>query len=363
MKRAQKIFLNIFVSVVAVCILFACVGCSKNDSKDLSPSVMLAQNDEELQVPSLTNANATAETKNLYDYICTVYKQNIISGQQESTGIAEDYEFDYIFEHTGKYPAIRGLDFINDDFEGVVERAKKWAHRGGIVTICWHCSSNFDKGFTECQADKLTDEQWEQMLTEGTPEYRAMLAGMDKAGNALLELQREGIPVLWRPFHEFDGNWFWWGKGENANEHLKAIWKIMYRHFTDDLGLNNLIWVLGYSFGGGMIPNFYPGDEYCDIIGADSYLVNLYGAENRLYKKLVRVTDAPKPIVFHETGLIPTVEQFKEVPWAYFMTWHTTYLIDENTVEALNALYNDPYVITLDDLPAFYSFQEHLILF
>ena len=194
------------------------------------------------------------------------------------------------------------------------------------------------------------------MLTEGTPEHAAAIAGMDKAGAALLELQEAGIPVLWRPFHEFDGWWFWWSKikdedGADTSENFKRLWIMMYNHFTNDLHLNNLIWVLGYSYAGTRIPKFYPGDEYCDIVGADSYYVATFGAESRLYSKLYELIGDSKPIVFHETGLIPTAQQFKEVPWGWFMTWHTTWLTEKNTTEALYALYNDPYVITLEDLP------------
>lgn len=64
---------------------------------------------------------------------------------------------------------------------------------------------------------------------------------MDKVGAALQELQNQGVTVLWRPFHEFDGKWFWWCKG--GPEYFVRLWQLMYRHFTQDLGLNNLIWV------------------------------------------------------------------------------------------------------------------------
>lgn len=306
---------------------------------------------------TLTNENATDEAKALFSYITSVYGNKIISGQQESTWMGSpDYEMNYIYNKTGKYPAIRGLDFMNDDFSGVVSRAKAWANRGGIVTICWHCSSSFTGSFDESQADELTQEQWDAIITDGTPEHAAFIQGMDKAGNALLELQNEGIPVLWRPFHEFDGGWFWWGKG--GSENFKKLWKMMYNHYTYDLGLNNLIWVLGYSHNGTdygtNLSDWYPGSRYCDISGADSYEVAQNGAEGRLFNPVSKVTRGAKPLVMHETGQIPTVEQFQTVPWGYFMTWHTNYITDENTPQNLNAIYNSGYVITLDELPALY---------
>lgn len=307
---------------------------------------------------TLSNENATKETKALFGYITSVYGNGIISGQQESTWVGgPDYEMNYIYNNTGKYPAIRGLDFMGDDFTGVVQRAESWADRGGIVTICWHCGSDFSGSFNESQADELTQEQWDAIFTEGTSEHAAFIQAMDKAGNALLQLQEDGIPVLWRPFHEFDGGWFWWGKG--GNENFKKLWIMMYNHFTYDLGLNNLIWVLGYSHNGTDygtdLAKWYPGSRYVDISGADSYEVSQNGAEGRLFNPVYKATNGAKPLVMHETGLIPTVEQFEDVRWGYFMTWHTTYLTNDNSAQHLNEIYNSSYVITLDELPDFYS--------
>ncbi|MBR3149504.1 MAG: leucine-rich repeat protein [Eubacterium sp.] len=303
----------------------------------------------------LSNENATQEAQRLYAYIASNYGSRVISGQQESTwmdGNNPQYEMNYIYNSTGKYPAIRGLDFMNDDFSGVVSRAKAWANRGGIVTICWHCGTSFSGSFNESQNQTFTDEEWEAVLTKGTAENTAFLNAMDKAGNALKQLQNEGVPVLWRPFHEFDGAWFWWGKG--GSERFKRLWIMMYEHFTYDLGLNNLIWVLGYSHNGmdygTNLADWYPGHQYCDIVGADSYEVAQNGAEKRLYNPVYSIVQGRKPLAMHETGLNPTVEQFQDVPWVYFMTWHTNYLTDENSTSALNTLYNSDYVITLDEV-------------
>ena len=96
--------------------------------------------------PSLSNPNASAEAKKLYDLL---YYPNeefgvALSAQQESTWMgSEDYEFSYIYERTGKTPVIRGFDYMNDDFDGVNKWASKWHGNGGFVTFCWHCGSEF----------------------------------------------------------------------------------------------------------------------------------------------------------------------------------------------------------------------------
>lgn len=296
--------------------------------------------------PSLSNPNATTEAKKLYDLL---YYPNedfgvALSGQQESIWMgSEDYEFSYIYERTGKTPSIRGFDYMNDDFDGVNKRAIKWHNIGGIVTICWHCGSDFSGEWKDATEDEVTD--WEKMLTEGTKEYKAMLKGMDKAAKALKKLCDKNIPVLWRPFHELDGDWFWWGKG--GSENFKKLWQIMYDRYTNHWKLDNLIWVLGYSHKMIKMGDWYPGDKYCDIIGADTYDIAI---GSTLYRKVGSITNAPKPLCLHECGQNPAVSDFKKAPWSYFMTWHTEYLTDTNTNEALRELYNSDVVITLDEL-------------
>lgn len=305
-------------------------------------------------VMKLSNANADETAEKVYSYICETYKNGIISGQQESTWMGStEYEMDYIYDATGKLPAMRGLDFMNDDFDGVVERAVDWWNRGGLVTICWHCGADFTGNYDNCKNDEI--ENWDLILTDGTAENKAFVENMDHAGQALLKLQDAGVTVLWRPFHEFDGKWFWWGKGEAEN--FKKLWIMMYDHFTNDLGLNNLIWVLGYSHNGEKFSEWYPGDEYCDIVGADSYEVAENGAEKRLFRAVKKVTHNRKPLIFHECGLIPDEAQLKATPWCSFMAWHTEYVIDTNSKEHLKEIFNSDYVITLDELPSFLNKQ------
>lgn len=287
--------------------------------------------------------NMSDEAAALFGYIVGLDGEKTLSGQQESTWMdSEDYEMEYIFESAGVLPVIRGFDYMNDDFEGVNRRAELWWNRGGIVTICWHCGSDFSGEWKDCMESEVAD--WNKMLTKGTDEYNKMLDGMDKAARALNELKEKGIPVLWRPFHEFDGNWFWWSKGGADN--FKKLWKIMYERYTDYWGLNNLIWVLGFSDQGERSVSWYPGDEYCDILGADTYSENMF---DKLYRKMYTITSSPKPICLHECGKNPTVKEIERTGYSWFMTWHTEYLVENNSAEQLKELYNSDKVISLDE--------------
>ena len=303
--------------------------------------------------PTLSNPNATSETRALYRYLCDVYGEKIIAGQQESTWMgSENYEFEIIHKASGKYPALRGLDYMNDDFRGVNRRAQEWFQRGGIVTICWHCGADFRGSHRESLNSNL---DWEKALEPGTTENRILCDGMDKAAKALAELQDAGVPVLWRPFHEFDGAWFWWGKG--GPENFKKLWRLMHDRYTKEWKLNNLIWVLGYC--GDVKPDWYPGDEYVDVVGADTYVKD-DGSLVEIYEKAASVS-ADKPVCLHENGPIPNPEKLRKdgAKWLWFMTWHTSF-IDRNpvnTTEYLKRVYNSDAVVTLDEIPDVYRYD------
>lgn len=295
----------------------------------------------------LSNPNAIDASIELYDYLKSIWGEKCLTGQMESTWMGSpDYEMNYILETTGRLPAIRGLDFMHNDFAGVTERAEQWWEKGGIVTICWHTGADFASGYNESKDDNIN---WDEAFTEGSDTYNSLIAGMDRAVPYLQELEDAGVPVLWRPFHELDGGWFWWSKG--GSENFVKLWRMMYDHYTYDCGLDNLIWVYGYSGNGVEMSAWYPGDEYVDLVGADSYTP---GANGDLYNKVVEIAADGMPIVFHECGNIPTEDQLKAAGtnWLYFMTWHTDYITDENNndKDTLNEIYNSDYFITLDEL-------------
>ncbi len=302
---------------------------------------------------TLSNPKATAETQSLYRFLNDTYGKHVISGQQESTWMgSEDYEFEIIRNASGKLPALRGLDYMGDDFAGCNRRAKAWYAKGGIVTICWHCGADFSGSHTESMNTNL---DWDKALTPGTNEYNALIAGMDKGAKALKELQEAGVPVIWRPFHEFDGKWFWWGKG--GAENFKKLWRIMYDRYTKDWGLDNLIWNLGYC--GDVNDGWYPGDAYVDIIGADTY-VDHTGSLLPMYQKTARVAD--KPVCLHENGPIPDPDKLaaEGSNWLWFMTWHTSFIDSNaiNTASYLDHVYNSDWLLSLDELPDVYHYGE-----
>lgn len=346
MKFKQKV--SLFLALIITVTFFTSCGNTSNITTQNSEATSFAIEEINGETANyLSNPNATKEARILYNYIREVNGNNILAGQQESTWMSSpEYEMDYIMETTGKLPAIRGLDYINDDFDGVTTRAVEWWEKGGIVSICWHWGTPPDGvGYQS----SLSEIDLDEALTEGTDLYNGMIKQMDRVAEELLKLQEAGVPVLWRPFHEFDGAWFWWGKG--GAENFKELWKLMYDRYTNYFGLNNLIWVLGYSHD--VKDGWYPGREYIDIAGADNYAT---GTQHGIYTKVKGYVNDPEvPLAYHECGPIPKPADLikRDVRWVWFLTWHTTHIMEENKPEDLNEIYNDPYVITLDELPDF----------
>lgn len=292
----------------------------------------------------LNDPQATREAVKLFDYICSMEGRGILSGQQEDP--RDGYhgnEMRYVKSVTGRFPAIRGLDYMSDDFVGANRRAKNWWKRGGIVTICWHWGTP-PNGLGYPSSKETIDV--EEALTPGTELNLAMLARIDEVAEALKELQTAHIPVLFRPLHEFDGAWFWWGKG--GPDCFIRLWRLIHDRLVNEHELHNLIWVLGYS--GEVKKGWYPGDEYCDIVGADTYAE---GTHRDMYERVHAIVQDKCPICYHENGPLPDPEQLQQekTNWSWFMTWHTIHIKEQNTREYLNYVYNHDYVITLDKLP------------
>ena len=293
---------------------------------------------------SLTDPRASERAKALYRLLQTLQGQRIILAQQETPRRgSHGREIEWIEAVTGELPAMLGLDFIHDDYEGVTERALRWNDRGGIVTVCWHTGV---EGI-DYPSSKNEAPDWDRLLTPGTPENDLLRRRWDDAARALRRLQEADVPVLWRPFHEFDGQWFWWGKG--GGERFIALWREMVRAFREDHGLHSLIWVLGYADD--VREGWDPGADSFDIAGSDTYRGETVHAAS--YERL-RALYPDKPLAFHECGMIPLPDAFFEAgcPWSWLMPWHGTILF-HNGPERIRRVYADPRAVTLSRLPAF----------
>jgi hypothetical protein len=290
----------------------------------------------------LSNKNASKEAKALYSYLQDMHGKKMLAGQMVLFGHVEELE--YIQATTGKLPAIRGMDFIDSSRnENEVKFAEAWWKKGGIPTIMWHWGAPaIGNGYINSK--KTIDIA--KCFEKGTPENKAFWKELEEKAVLLKKLDRAHIPILWRPFHEMNGNWFWWSKA--GPKQFKRLWTTMYDYYVHKKKINNLIWVLGYTNHPDSA--WYPGREYVDIAGADDYSYG--GTHLQMYKKAEAIAGSTMPIPFHECPTPPDPAQsFAEgATWSWFMVWHSSFLkkIDP---KYLKYVYNSDLVITLDKVP------------
>jgi hypothetical protein len=314
--------------------------------------------------------NASPEAQALLSYLHNASGNKMLSGQQEGwRGTNElGFELRHIQQITGKLPAILGLDAMSmtagwqgrraEGRSPVVSNAIDWySNRNGIVTFCWHWNAPVGK---RAFYTKETDFDAARAVIPGTPEYEGVLRDLDVVAEQLKLLQAAHVPVLWRPLHEANGRWFWWGAA--GPEACKKLWWLMFDRFTGQHGLTNLIWV--FSPGASIdLADWYPGDAYVDIIGQDHYPMDgNHGAAKEIYEELVALGGGTKLVGMSENGPIPAPAAVakESVGWLFFITWAGKELTNFNSPEQLKEYYHHPRVANLADLPKLsrYSFQS-----
>lgn len=316
------------------------------------------------KISTLCNPNASPEAKRLMEYICELSGKYVLLGQHTQTRKME--ELRKIEKVTGKLPALLGFELLSysgninwDDADenclielyenmGTVENALEWGKRGGIVTFTWHWYSPVggrDKSFYS----RNTDFDARNALVEDSPENVALKRDLDLIAVQLKRFQRENIPILWRPFHEAEGGWFWWGhKGVKT---ASALFRYVYHYLTEEHKLNNLIWVWNSPN-----PDGYPGDDVVDIITRDVYPpAHIHTSLAKEYHELASIPPTEKLCALGEVGTIPDVDSIGEegIEWCWYMTWSKVFILQEafSSFEQLRKNYDSKYGITLDKLP------------
>lgn len=298
-----------------------------------------------INAQKLVNPNATPEAIALKTMLDTIYGKKIISGQMD------DSYLQYIIDATGgKQPAMMGYDFNgicpsqggNND----AQKAIKWVkEQKGIAQFQWHWISPDENGDFYTKNFNLASA----LSDTSRDSYKHIIRDIDLVAVEMKKMQDAKIAILWRPLHEAEGAWFWWGM--NGGSACKKLWAIMYERMVNYHKINNLIWV--WNSYGTTKQNWYPADSTVDIIAWDypDYSPNT-GSWSQ-YKQMFGMKD--KPFGIGEDGKLFDPELLKSQQWLYFLTW--SYMIKDpsqkdgkNTKDWLFKVYNDSRVITLDDL-------------
>lgn len=328
---------------------------------------------------SLCNPNSSVETWRLYNFLCDSYGKYIISGQYASDNLGlESREFIEIEKMAGDYPAMMGLDLIELSPSRVshgsggginaINNAKDfWLNQGGIVTLTWHWNA------PEPYIEKNGGAWWQGFYTEYTDiDLAKIMSGEDKEGYDLLisdidaiaeylkDLDDNHVPVLWRPLHEGGGDpkwnnpWFWWGS--SGADAYKQLWITLYDRLTNYHNINNLIWVWD-----GQNKDYYPGDEYVDILGYDVYAdAGDYSSKKWYYDFTKSCTEDKKIVAMTENGTLfdPEAAMNDGTRWGWFATWNGEFTLKDmqlpgeyTSMEMWEKIYSSDRVLTLKELP------------
>jgi mannan endo-1,4-beta-mannosidase len=196
------------------------------------------------------------------------------------------------------------------------------------------------------------------LLADGTETHGRWMQQLDLMAGGLQDLRSAGVVVLWRPFHEMNGGWFWWGAQEP--EVFIKVWRHMFEYFSTTKGLDNLLWVYGPNHGS-KTAAYYAGDRYVDLVGLDAYTDFIDPEHIRGYPEIVAL---PKPFGFTEYGphgsqnppgdydyrrFIAGIEQhFPRT--CFFMSWNAKWSLATNRFT--RELLEHPAILNREDLPA-----------
>ncbi len=319
----------------------------------------LAQSAIAFEADTPVTPGASPEARALLAFFADTYGKKIIAGQQDgwrqTNGLSQ--ELDYITNTTGKLPALLSMDVAGytdrsprrDLNHRLMQHALDWYRdRHGLVEFCWHWRAPLNE---PAFYTKDTKFDISRAVISGTPENVAMLQDLDSIADELEILRDAHVPVLWRPLHEANGRWFWWGAG--GPEPMKKLWQLMFENFTVKHRLNNLIWI--FSPGADTdLAQWYPGDAFVDIVGPDHYPMDgNHGPAKDIFDELVQMTHGKKLVALGENGPIPDIGEVvrEKAGWLFFTTWTGSILFDKTTPQQLREDYNHPYVLTLSDLP------------
>ncbi|MDF2938059.1 MAG: hypothetical protein K0Q90_3432, partial [Paenibacillaceae bacterium] len=293
------------------------------------------------------NPNASPEAAALLARLYATTGNGVLTGQHNYYEEPERW-YDEAAELSGFYPALWGSDFAyytGGDFAGLrqtmTDTAIAKGQQGIVIALTYHQPRPTDPvtaGWGSVTAD-VTEAEMVEIVTPGTVPYSRWEAQMDEVAGYLTQLRDAGVPVLWRPYHEMNAEFFWWGA---RPELFKQLWINTYQRLAEHHGLNNLIWLWNPNAESAWAYDsapYYPGHQYVDVLAMDIYN-NDY--RDSYYEKLVQLSGG-RPIAIGENGEMPDLDMLaaKQSRYVYFMTW-PGYLTDKNSLGQIQAVYAHP---------------------
>jgi beta-mannanase len=293
-----------------------------------------------VQEGKIADPKATVETRQLFNNLMKIPSKGImfghsddlayghswkyISGKSDVKSTCSDYPAVYSWD-LGKmeYGSAYNLDSVPfDSIRQYVRRIYKW---GGLNTFSWHA----DNPLTGENAWDVANPGTVNSILPGCEKHELYKQWLDHLASFFLSLKDDRgnlIPVIFRPFHEHSGNWFWWGHKNCTTDEYIRLWRFTVEYLRDTKNIHNLIYA--YSNTDGFVNEQeylerYPGDDYVDLLGFDAYQfgnVNNSDFTSHVSQKLELLTDIAKK----KNKLAALTESgFEQIPYA---TWWTDVL-------------------------------------
>ncbi len=326
------------------------------------------------------NANASKQAKELLSYLNDLSSSNnrgTLTGQhnwlEEPTGNIIRLVLPV---SGGKYPAISSYELgaiagqteqvVTNQRKAVIDTALAYWRAGGIPAFSWHqqfplTSYRWENVWNDSNpaAGYKTQAEFNQCVTPGTAQYNWLLSEYDKVAGHLKVLKDAEVPILFRPYHEMNGYWFWWGKKNN----YRALWELIYNRLVVHHGLNNLLFVWNTHCPRQADPNiddyrlYYPGTVTNGVIGTDGKVDvlthDIYNNEflQSHHDNLWRFGGG-KPIGLSEVGGLPNMQTMRtsQYRYAFSIAWGEPYWSNENTDANKRQYYSDAYAITREEI-------------
>ena len=306
---------------------------------------------------TLVDTQATFAARMLLQSLASDYGKHTWSGQHDSSEIA------YIQNTAGRKPVIVEGDLIDYSPSRVARQGAPANYTenmialesaGHVLSFCWHWNAPTNlidtpgkewwRGF---YTDSTTFDVAAALANTNSTEYALLLRDIDAIAVQLKKVSSNNIPLLWRPLHESEGGWFWWGAKGPAP--FKQLWRLLFNRLKGYHGLHNLIWVLA-----GEDAAWYPGDDVVDVVGVDGYPDDRTDILSPRWQALKARFDGKKLIALTEFGGVPDIERMQRfgVWWSWFTPWSGSYGPSSMPPSSAIRIYQSPAVITLDELNA-----------
>lgn len=396
---------TVYLSLPLILFLFLFTGCERHtnlSTRDIT----------------LVDPHASPETQALYVNLDRIRHDQVLFGHQDDLAYGvhwvEEPGRSDVKEVAGSYPALYGwelgdlelgeaenLDNVN--FDKMRAWIKEGYNRGGVITISWHMNNPVSGGhawdLTPAVSEIIPDGERHDSYKEWLDTFSDFIKSLKVSSTQWTEHDHH-IPIIFRPFHEHNGDWFWWARGHCTEEEYIALWRFTVEYLRDIKQLHNLLYAFSPDRSRMNMDRFkrdylygYPGDGYVDIIGLDNYWdVGHWTTDNpredriqKLSRSLSYITEIAdernKIPAFTETGYeaipdptwwtdillegIRKDNRSKEIAWV--LVWrNANEIIDREghfyapypghpSAEDFIKFRNEPMILFEDDLPNMYT--------